>query len=616
MRYAPALIFLSLCAAQSLSPSIAIGKLAVDSGGNIYVAQGATITRLNQWTVTVPFNVLGLKVAGNVVVAGSGALASLDPGSGKILSSSSFTIQNTPQFMTVTPAGNIVLSGVVNSVPATPGALDIAGGQAFLMKLDPTGKVLWLANGIGGAVTADAAENIYVAGNGSEGKFPTTADAFQTSAPFNICETTGGLLSFGYPCAQQYVAKVSPDGTKMLFATYLSGALGALAQDIALGPDGSIYTVGSVQATDYPVTSGALIAADPSKFVDTLCNCLVPIVNYTASGFLSRLSTDGSQLLYSTYLGGSQADNATAIAVGNDGSMVVGGNALSPDFPGVPFTLDNCKPGTSLLAAKQRGFLMQISPDGSKITSAQLIGGTNPGAGIACVTDAADGLFADTVSPGQLITINGVGVGPAVSEAPGIGNPALQIGGVSVTFDGIPAPLTAAGGSIVTLGVPLAVVGKQQTVLTLLQNGMPFDSRQLNVTAETPALFVLPANGKACNAPPPVNFGVFTGGSPTPSPMILNSDGTVNACDNPAPEGSAVTFFVNGTGIGIPQLLVNSGELSVFAETPIGPLTSVSALSILIPKGSSNPLYVYYVSQGNTAVPDYRIGYGIPVYVK
>src|SRR5580698_6216552 len=111
MRYAPALIFLSLCAAQSLSPSIAISKLAVDSSGNIYVAQGATITRLNQWTVTVSFNVLGLKVAG------SGALASLDPGSGKILSSSSFTIQNTPQFMTVTPAGNIVLSGVVNSVP-------------------------------------------------------------------------------------------------------------------------------------------------------------------------------------------------------------------------------------------------------------------------------------------------------------------------------------------------------------------------------------------------------------------------------------------------------------------------------------------------------------------
>src|ERR1700733_2952466 len=106
MRYAPALIFLRLCAAQSLSPSIAISKLAVDSSGNIYVAQGATITRLNQWRTSVPFTVLGLKVAGNVVVAGSGAIASLDPGSGKVLSSSSFTIQNTPQYMTVTPAGN------------------------------------------------------------------------------------------------------------------------------------------------------------------------------------------------------------------------------------------------------------------------------------------------------------------------------------------------------------------------------------------------------------------------------------------------------------------------------------------------------------------------------
>jgi hypothetical protein len=98
--------------------------------------------------------------------------------------------------------------------------------------------------------------------------------------------------------------------------------------------------------------------------------------------------------------------------------------------------------------------------------------------------------------------------------------------------------------------------------------------------------------------------------------MILNADGTVNACDNPAAEGSAVTFFVNGTGIGMPPLMINSGSLSVFSQTAIGAQTTVTAVSVLVPQGSSNPLYVYYVSEGNTAAPDYRIAFGMPVYVK
>jgi uncharacterized protein (TIGR03437 family) len=149
-----------------------------------------------------------------------------------------------------------------------------------------------------------------------------------------------------------------------------------------------------------------------------------------------------------------------------------------------------------------------------------------------------------------------------------------------------------------------------------MQNGQTFDSRQLYVTAETPSVFVLPPNGKACNTLPLVNFGAFSGGSPTPSPMILNADGTVNACDNPAAEGSAVTFFVNGTGIGMPPLMINSGSLSVFSQTAIGAQTTVTAVSVLVPQGSSNPLYVYYVSEGNTAAPDYRIAFGMPVYVK
>jgi uncharacterized protein (TIGR03437 family) len=613
MRCVPVLLFLPVCAAQSLSPSSPINKLAVDSSGAIYAAQGSTITKVNQWTATLPFPVEALNVTANLIAAGPGGIVQIDTGTGKILSSTSFTLPagTMPTSMAITPAGNIVVSS--DSTLVTPGALNIASVSGSLMKLDPTGRVLWAAQGVGGAIAVDSAENIYVAGNDNAAKFPTTANAFQTTASFSLCATTGGLLSFGFPCAQQYIAKVSPDGSTLLFSTYLTGTLGAYAADIALGPDGSIYTAGSVQATNYPVTAGALIDTYPAQFLDSLCSCIIPALSYSSSGFLSRLSADGSQLLYSTFLGGSQSDRPSAIAVGKDGSMVVAGVAFSPDFPGLPQQIDICKPGNSLLNTKSRDFLMRISADGSNIASAQLIGGTNTG-GIACITDAADTSFADTVSPGELITINGFSVGPTISEVPGLDNPVMQIGGVTVTFDGIPALLTAAGGTLVTAAVPFAIAGQQQTTLTLLQNGQPFDSRTLNVTAATPSMFVLPPNGKTCNANPQVQYGSFTGGSPAPAPLILNPDGTINACDNPAPRGSSVTFFLNGLGVSPPQLTVGAQSVTAI---PFANQIAVSAVSFELLLLSTNAnLVTFVVRDGNTTVPDYQPNYGIPVYVK
>ena len=176
-------------------------------------------------------------------------------------------------------------------------------------------------------------------------------------------------------------------------------------------------------------------------------------------------------------------------------------------------------------------------------------------------------------------------------------------------FDGIPALLTAAGGTIVTAGVPMAVAGKQQTTMTLMQNGQPFDSRQLGVVAMTPSIFLLPANQKTCNLPPDIDHGAFTGGSPTPAPLMLNADGTINACDNPAAKGTVITFFMNGLGIGTPQLLVASGELSVIGA-PVWGSISVVPVSVQLPAAITNP---YYFNVREDSMPGRDT---IPVYVK
>jgi uncharacterized protein (TIGR03437 family) len=649
-RLLAAASFLSLCLGQTpqLSPSSPITKMTLDASGNVYVAQGTSISKLNpamtsvQWTTELPFAVLtmNLTTSGTIATAGllslDGLVVQIDPVSGNILSGTLFTIPAgmTTQAIAITAAGNIVLSGV-SPMPASQGAINIPVlsaslsqiGSLALMKLDPAGHLLWTAQGIGGpVVTTDSAENIYVAGATFYlSNFPTTANAFQRTATDEACQDSMGSAASILQCPDQWVAKVSADGTRILFGTYLTGLLGAYPYDIALGADGSVYTVGTVQATDYPVTPGAIVQTNPAKFVNALD--VNRRKDYPYSGFLSRLSPDGSSLLYSTYLGGSQWDYARTVAVGNDGRIVVGGVAVSPDFPGLPPQLDDCRPGSSLLMTKQRDFLLQISADGSQINSGQLIGGTNPGPGISCIVDAADTSFADAVSQGELITINGFGVGPEASTVASIASPAMQLGGVSVMFDGFPALLTAAGGTIVTAIVPIGIGAQQFTTLTLLHDGQPFDSRQLSL-AGTSSMFVLPPNPKACDAPPAWEDGSFIGGSPTPVPMILNSDGTLNACDNPASLGSVITLFTNGASPSGYQLSVFGSviiyelpiPLSLVSVTPVGSVyTDVAAVRIQLPATSANPIYLEVAPQGKP-LTDYMANSetngGIPVYVK
>ena len=628
MRSVAALLFIPLCAAQSLqlSPTTAINKMVVDSAGNVYVAQGATISKLNPgmtavaWVATVPFVstlAMGMSSPGTLAVAGlltvDGLVVQLDPNSGNTVSGALFSLPANivPAFMALTPAGNIVISSAGVSSQATAGAVSIPGLTGYVMELDPNGKVLWSASGLSGVVTADSGGNVYVAGSG--GNFPTTAGAYQQTG-------------------SQYVAKLSADGTKLVYATYLSSSSATDIYDMAVGPDGTVYAAGLVTATGFSVTAGALVGTFPAQFTDTLNFSDIPVHSPTLpvpsgifpySGFVSRLSADGSKLVYSTYLGGSQRDNATSIAVSGNGSMVVAGTAFSHDFPGLPAQLSDCMPGDSVLSFKQRNFLIQVSADGTQIENGQLIGATNPGQGISCVVDAADTSYADTVSPGELITINGFGVGPATGAAPGLANPAMEIGGVSVMFGSMMASLSAAGGTIVTAVVPEEIT-EPATTMTVLHNGQVFDTRTLNVTAHTPSVFVLPANGKSCNATPPAFSGVFTGGSPAPAPLILNADGTINACDNPAAQGSVATLFLNGLGGMTPTVTINEGFVSVVGMSEFGnslqPPTMVSGVGVRVPSTGANPVFLgialTFPQLSSQGMSDYQFGGGIPLYWK
>jgi hypothetical protein len=150
----------------------------------------------------------------------------------------------------------MLLAGFCGSAdfPATPGVYQrkLKGRSAgFLARLSPDGSRFVFSTLLGGSggenllmPTVDGQGNIWVVGSTSSRDFSVTADALQ--------KTFGGGKEDGA------LAVFSPDGAKLLYATYLGGSGDEMIRSITFGPDGSVYLVGSTSSPDFPVTAGAV----------------------------------------------------------------------------------------------------------------------------------------------------------------------------------------------------------------------------------------------------------------------------------------------------------------------------------------------------------------------
>jgi Leucine-rich repeat (LRR) protein len=114
-----------------------------------------------------------------------------------------------------------------------------------------------------------------------------------------------------------FISKFSPDGSSLVFSTYLGGSDHDGIKSIWLGSGGVIYVGGVTLSSDYPTVN--------------------PYQGFNAGGpqdgLISKLSADGSTLLYSTYLGGSGWDFIEGIAMCSSGEICVAGSTFSSDFP-------------------------------------------------------------------------------------------------------------------------------------------------------------------------------------------------------------------------------------------------------------------------------------------
>lgn len=305
-------------------------------------------------------------------------------------------------------------------------ALSIDGtNDIFVVKFDSSGQLVFssvlggnsedLSNGI----AVDSTGNVYVTGTTGSDDFPTTPGVIQTSC----------LSSMGYGCGDSaFVAKISSSGSDLLYSTFLSGGPQlwngngppvAVSQTeshgIAVDSSGNAYIAGSTSSPTFPITAGSFQTTYRGQ-----------------DAFVAKLNSNATQLLYSTYLGGSGIDAAYAIAIDADGNAYVAGNTSSStsaggnDFP-VKNAIQPTQDGLS------DGFVAKLNPTGSELVFSTFLGGS----------DNVDGIYGLAIDNQRNIYLTGQ---TKSEDWPGAQNPSSSI----ATFgDGFVTKLAPSGNAII-----------------------------------------------------------------------------------------------------------------------------------------------------------------------
>jgi hypothetical protein len=343
----------------------------------------------------------------------------------------------------VAPGGEVVIGGDTTSsdFPVTAGALDTTYNgvlDAFVARLDRSGSLLQRSTFLGTAATErlsdialDGGERVLLCGSTGSASFPTTAGSYDTSFG-------GGASAAG----DAFLTRLSADLSSLDFSTFLGAASDERAEALALGADGSITLAGWTTSSAFPTTAGVVgpaaaggvgadgfvcrfeadgqalrwstflggSAADEILDVELLSSLDCVVVGRTHStdfptgplaaqpssagqeeGFVTRLSSDATQLVFSTYLGGSLDDQVRAVARFADDSFAVTGGSTSPDLAVLPWVYDKQLGGYPTSSAGDV-FVFRYGKQGH-LDYATYLGGLSDEIGLDVVADGHDGVF-------------------------------------------------------------------------------------------------------------------------------------------------------------------------------------------------------------------------------
>ena len=357
--------------------------LAVDASGNAYVAGSTSATNFpttpgtvqtanNQGTDGFNAFVTKLNAAGSALVY-STYLGGSGNGNGTGDAANGIAID---------AAGDAYVVGYTYSTnfPVTPTAFQTTNlavpnaiEDAFVTEINPTGTALtystllggsgsgqWGEGDIANAVALDGAGNAYVTGQAGSPDFPATNGAYQTTNPAAENELAAAFL-----------AKINPTGTGLVYATYLGGSGFAAGSALAIDGAGNAYVTGFAKNTDFPITPGAFQSTNHAAGLNA------------GNVFVSKVNPSGSDLIYSTWLGGSglkistfntDGDAASGLAVDSAGDVYLTGVAFSSDFPVTSGAYQSTNKGAA--NKTYNSFVAELNPNGTGLVYSTYIGGS------------------------------------------------------------------------------------------------------------------------------------------------------------------------------------------------------------------------------------------------
>ena len=373
-------------------------SIAIDKAGNVYIT-GST-TSSNYPTTTGAYNTIHSGYNADVFISKfsndlSQLIASTFIGGKGDEEAYSIAIDS---------AGNVYVTGETNSsnYPITPGAYGSSfyGGSTdvFISKLSNDLKQLIASTFIGGSgdedaysITLDGSGNVYITGSTDSYDYPTKVGAYNRNLNGNsdvfvsklssdlkqlLASTfiggngdevglsiaidtsgniylTGGTKSSNYPTTtgaynrnfngyyDAFVSKLSSDLKQLLASTLIGGMYIDSGKSIAIGSLGHVYVTGTTSSYDYPTTPGAYDE------------------NYNGGGdnvFVSRLDSNLSQLIASTFIGEHSTGNS--IAIDKSGNVYVTGDTSSSNYPTTPGAYNTNFNGVhDVFISKLNGFL-------------------------------------------------------------------------------------------------------------------------------------------------------------------------------------------------------------------------------------------------------------------
>ncbi|MDP4114805.1 MAG: SBBP repeat-containing protein [Bacteroidota bacterium] len=270
--------------------------------------------------------------------------------------------------------GNAYITGstISTDYPTTAGAYQTTIGSSydiFVTKINPTGSALVYSTFIGGSgsdagasILTDANSNVYVTGSTKSSNYPTTTGALQT--------TFGGGQDV-------FVTKLTPEGSGLIFSTFIGGSLSDYSTAMAMDTGGNIYLTGQTVSANYPITPGA--------YQTTLSG------GYTSGdAFITKLNPSGSALIFSTFIGGSSLEKSASIAVDTYGNSYITGLTLSSDYPTTPGAFQTTSGGGTYATDV---FVTKLNSGGSALVYSTYIGRDKDEGGRSIAIDAGGNAF-------------------------------------------------------------------------------------------------------------------------------------------------------------------------------------------------------------------------------